>query len=56
MVFIVFMILLAFLGFFVYNLIKCYLPKWKREKEMKEGGSVVNIQSSTSQIEFDDKI
>ena len=32
---IVFIVLLLFLGFFVYNLIKCYLPKWRRNKERK---------------------
>ena len=30
---IVFIVLLCFLGFFVYNLIKCYLPKWRKKKE-----------------------
>ena len=30
---IVFVILLLFLGFFVYNLIKCYLPKWRKNKD-----------------------
>ena len=30
---IVFLVLILFLGFFVYNLIKCYLPKWRRNKE-----------------------
>ena len=30
---IVFLILILFLGFFVYNLIKCYLPKWRKNKE-----------------------
>jgi hypothetical protein len=55
---IVLIVLLAFLGFFVYNLIKCYLPKWRRERELREGGTVVNIQDSTNegvQIEFADK-
>ena len=32
---IVFVILILFLAFFVYNLIKCYLPKWRRDKERK---------------------
>ena len=32
---IVFVILILFLAFFVYNLIKCYLPKWRRERERK---------------------
>ena len=56
--FIVLIVLLGFLGFFVYNLIKCYLPKWKREREMKQGGSVVEINNQTNegvQIEFAEK-
>ena len=32
---IVFIVLILFLGFFVYNLIKCYLPKWRKNKEKK---------------------
>ncbi len=55
---IVLIVLLAFLGFFVYNLIKCYLPKWRRERELREGGTVVNIQDTSNegvQIEFADK-
>ena len=55
---IVLIVLLAFLGFFVYNLIKCYLPKWRRERELREGGTVVNIQDNSNegvQIEFADK-
>ena len=30
---IVFAVLVLFLGFFVYNLIKCYLPKWRKNKD-----------------------
>ena len=55
---IVLIVLLAFLSFFVYNLIKCYLPKWRRERELREGGTVVNIQDTSNegvQIEFADK-
>ena len=33
---VVFIILLFFLGFFVYNLIKCYLPKWRRNQKYQE--------------------
>lgn len=33
---VVFVILLCFLGFFVYNLIKCYLPKWRRGKVQED--------------------
>ena len=28
---IILIILLIFLGFFIYNLIKCYLPKWRKQ-------------------------
>ena len=27
-------ILIAFMCLFVYNLIKCYLPKWKNKREL----------------------
>jgi hypothetical protein len=30
---VILVILLIFLGFFIYNLIKCYLPKWRRQKQ-----------------------
>ena len=33
---IVFIILLCSLGYFVYNLIKCYLPKWRKKKKLQE--------------------
>ena len=33
---IVFIILLCSLGYFVYNLIKCYLPKWKKKNCKKK--------------------
>ena len=32
----VFIGLIIFLIYFIYNLIKCYLPKWRRERELKE--------------------
>lgn len=54
---IVLIVLLAFLGFFVYNLIKCYLPKWR--KALHEEPRKANIESSVTsqnkegaQIEF----
>ena len=48
---VVFIILLFFLGFFVYNLIKCYLPKWRKNRfvdetrpvEIKHGDNENNI-------------
>ena len=33
---IVFIILLLSLGYFVYNLIKCYLPKWRKKVNLQE--------------------
>ena len=42
---VVFIILLIFLGAFIYNLIKCYLPKWKKKK-LTEEDRQVEIQSS----------
>ena len=47
MIVVVFIILLIFLGLFVYNLIKCYLPKWKKKKMVEEVRQV-EIQNSQS--------
>ena len=47
-VLVVFVILLFFLGFFVYNLIKCYLPKWRKNKLVDETRPV-EIKNSISQ-------
>ena len=33
---IVFIGLIIFLIYFLYNLIKCYLPKWRRERQLRE--------------------
>ena len=33
---IVFILLIFFLGCYVYNLIKCYLPKWRKKKLVDE--------------------
>lgn len=43
---VVFIILLVFLGFFIYNLIKCYLPKWmnKRNGQLKEDTEIRKIE------------
>ena len=32
---VVFIVLIIFLGFFIYNLIKCYLPKWMNKNKNK---------------------
>lgn len=43
---IVFIILIIFLGCYVYNLIKCYLPKWRGKKLVKhENERQVEIQN-----------
>ena len=51
---VVFIALLCFLGFFVYNLIKCYLPKWRgREfQTVPNQSSVEQSSNNPSQIEF----
>ena len=36
LVVIVMIILIAFLGLFIYNLIKCYLPKWRNKRQFSE--------------------
>lgn len=53
---VVLLVLLAFLGFFVYNLIKCYLPKWKGRLHGEESkkGNYEHSQIKGSQIEFED--
>jgi len=37
---IVFILLIFFLGCYVYNLIKCYLPKWRKKKFVEEDRQV----------------
>ena len=49
----IFIVLLVFLGFFIYNLIKCYLPKWRGKRELvKETESGSHIDSR--KIEFEE--
>ena len=43
---VVFVILLFFLGFFIYNLIKCYLPKWRKNRLYDETRPVEIQQSN----------
>ena len=45
MIVVVFIVLIFFLGFFIYNLIKCYLPKL-RNKRLVEEHREVEIQNS----------
>ena len=50
---VVFVVLLFFLGFFVYNLIKCYLPKWRGNKLAEETRPV---EIKHAQAEFNNNI
>lgn len=40
---IVFILLIFFLGCYVYNLIKCYLPKWRKQKQLVKEERQVEI-------------
>ena len=44
----IFIVLIVFLGLYVYNLIKCYLPKWRKQKKLNEEERQVEIQNSQS--------
>ncbi len=51
---IAFIVLLVFLGFFIYNLIKCYLPKWTNKRELvRENDHNVNA-GIERRIEFEE--
>lgn len=45
----VLLILLIFLAFFIYNLIKCYLPKWKKDALKYD---VTQTSNNSRKIEF----
>lgn len=47
----VFVILILFLAFFVYNLIKCYLPKWRNRRELVKEENANNIEVRKIEIE-----
>lgn len=47
---VVMIMLLLFLGFFVYNLIKCYLPKWRSRSQIREEDAVA-IENQKIEIE-----
>ena len=50
---VVFVVLIVFLGFFIYNLIKCYLPKWMNKRELvKESEPGSHLESR--RIEFEE--
>ncbi len=47
---IVFIVLIVFLGFFIYNLIKCYLPKWRGKRELVDEQN----KNTANRIEFEE--
>ena len=51
----VLIILLVFLGFFIYNLIKCYLPKWRGQNKLQEEGKPVEIKVSNNDSSLQEK-
>ncbi len=55
---IILFILFIFLCMFVYNLIKCYLPKWRNQKrhfvEMTDNPSELNNNNNNRKIEMYD--
>ena len=51
----VLIILLIFLGFFIYNLIKCYLPKWRGQNKLQEEGKPVEIKVSNNDSSLQEK-
>ena len=40
---ITFILLIFFLGCYVYNLIKCYLPKWRKQRQLVKEERQVEI-------------
>ena len=51
----VLIILLIFLGLFIYNLIKCYLPKWRGQNKLQEEGKPVEIKVSNNDSSLQEK-
>ena len=49
---IVFILLLCSLGYFVYNLIKCYLPKWRKKKLQEESLQPAHIVNEPKKKEI----
>lgn len=48
----VFIVLIIFLGFFIYNLIKCYLPKWRNKRELVNNEN--EMRDNSRRIEFEE--
>lgn len=53
----VIVVMIIFLIFFIYNLIKCYLPRWTQKEEKKktlEEPKVKTVRTNYSQVELDE--
>lgn len=51
----IFLILILFLAYFIYNLIKCYLPKWNKSRnELREERNSIEIPNKANNIEFEE--
>ena len=48
----VFIVLLCSLGYFVYNLIRCYLPKWRKKKLQEESLQPAKIENEPRKKEI----
>ena len=48
----VFIVLLCSLGYFVYNLIRCYLPKWRKKKLQEESLQPAKIENEPKKKEI----
>ena len=51
---IVMIILIIFMAFFIYNLIKCYMPKWNNDDQKEENAETRNINNENRKIEFEE--
>lgn len=49
---IVLLILVIFLCLFVYNLIKCYLPKWRNKREFVGETDTNSVQGNARKLEM----
>lgn len=51
----VIVVMIIFLIFFVYNLIKCYLPKWlDKRKQTTQTETSKKIRTNYAQVELDE--
>lgn len=51
-VMIILLVLIVSLGFFVYNLIKCYLPKWRGKLKVDEEDEKCNLKKEKTVVKI----